>query len=311
MKLNKQKLKRLPILVYNHIRNKMRSDHVNLEYKKIYELRNPMHDQDMLVKEKVLGMDMIMPLTQDGIQKDLLVHGIREEDSTRFMFTQIKEGDVVIDAGANIGYYVNIERKLVGMKGMVYAVEPVKRNFEILDMNMKLHPRPYNVYIERTAFGDKDSNDEKIFLSTHCNLHSFVKDIHQTNNTEKVKMVKLDTFVKNRGIERLDFIRMDVEGYEVFIIKGAWQTLLKYKPKLFIEIHPKHVLNTPGCSIEAMLRDLRAIGYETTHVSCADLVEKLSISDLIQDDRVRDMVDIDRKSGKKATFRVFFEAGKA
>ena len=107
---------------------------------------------------------------QGGINYDLYLYKKREPMCTDFLIHSsiLKEGDVVLDIGANIGYYVLIESKLVGKTGQVYAVEPVTSTFELMQKNLQLNGLT-NVSASNFAFGEKDGESE-IYV---CNESNF------------------------------------------------------------------------------------------------------------------------------------------
>ena len=128
-----------------------------------------------------------------------------------------------------------------------------------------------------------------------------------TSGTMIVPIMKLDDFITENKITKLDFLKMDIEGYEPSVIEGAKQTLKTFKPHLYIEIHPKLTCQVDTKSIKNMLIELKEFGYETEQVDCAMRLENLSITDLIEDNRVKDSTKEEKQTGRKATFEVFFK----
>jgi FkbM family methyltransferase len=134
----------------------------------------------------------------------------------------IKDGDYVVDAGAFIGdhtiAYLNAVRSA---GGRVYAFEPNPSAFECLTVNCK------DAYCFRSGLGDKE---EFISIKQSENVGAS----HLTNDESgSISVVTLDSY----NLDRLDFFKIDVEGYEMKALKGAEQTISKYKPKMWIEIN--------------------------------------------------------------------------
>jgi FkbM family methyltransferase len=176
-----------------------------------------------------------------GIHRELYLYGKRELGVTDFLLKSnvLKKGDAVLDIGANIGYYVLLESKMVGNLGKVYAVEPVGNNMKQLRYNLKLNGVT-NVSVSQFAFGAKDSV-EKIFISEGCNwstLNPRGTHSHLVVGTEDVKVKTVDSFLRGKQLPKL--IRMDVEGYEHEILKGMPETLKK-GVKLLIEVHTTYI----------------------------------------------------------------------
>ncbi len=177
---------------------------------------------------------MILDMQDSGISQDLFLHGKREIISTNYLIRKklIKKGDVILEIGANIGYYALLESTLMNGTGKIYAVEPNKKNYRILkknvEQNMLKNIEPYNF-----AFGERNGN-AKLYLSKGYNTHSMIKGNYHIG-AEDVKQMKVDTFLKGRDAPTM--IRMDVEGYEYQIIKGMKKTL-KTGCNILMEIHP-------------------------------------------------------------------------
>jgi len=187
--------------------------------------------------KEINGFKMLLDLRNDkGISRDLFIYGKREFATTNLLLSSniLKKGDVVLDIGANIGYYALLESKLVGEEGIVYALEPVKKNFELLKENIKLN-NINNIEIFKLAAGDENKKC-LIHISKKGNWSSLVyRKGMGFYEKEEVDVVKIDEFLKDK--RKPTFIRMDVEGYEYAIIKGMEQTLELDNLKLLIEIH--------------------------------------------------------------------------
>jgi FkbM family methyltransferase len=206
----------------------------------------------------ILDNKLQLDLTDEGISKDLILYKIREPLSTKYFLQEIKEGDVIIDVGANIGYYALLEAGAVGNTGKVYAIEPVKENINKLKFNIKLNNYS-NIEVFEMAIGD----EEKIatmYLSNKCNWHSLVcaRDIADTIIGQvDVKVTTLDKFIDQFIPNRkIDFIRIDVEGYEYYIVRGMSRLLKENRRlKLFIEVHPHNMKKEEVISFFIFLRE--------------------------------------------------------
>lgn len=196
------------------------------------KIRNNKISHDRII---VNGNIMQIDFNDNGISKELYIHKKREHFSTEFMRKFISENDTIIDIGANIGYYVLLESRLA-YSGKIYAIEPIPSNIYMLKRNVQLNNR--NIFIHRQAVSDKKGKS-KMYIYDKCNWCSFTKNLEDTVRNEiDVQTTTLDDFVTDYNIHPT-FIRMDVEGHEYQIIKGATRVLEKYSPlKLYIELHP-------------------------------------------------------------------------
>ncbi len=187
------------------------------------------------IVRKINGVDMILSLEDGGISRQLIMYGGRETLMTDYLLHSgmIGEGDVVLDIGANIEYYVLLESRLVGRTGKIYAIEPVSSNIHVLERNLLLNDCT-NVETYRLAMGDR-SGSTTIHISDQSNLSALQKESGINYiRTEQVNIVTVDAFLEDK--EEPDLIRMDVEGYEYFIFRGMERNLKK-DVDLLIEIH--------------------------------------------------------------------------
>lgn len=207
---------------------------------------------------EVNGFKMYLDLRDEGICRDLFLHRIREPFSTDYLMNSgiLTKGNIVLDIGANIGYYVLMESALVGNSGKVYAVEPVLSNITILKRNIKLNECE-NVEIFRLAMGDENKKS-RIYISSRCNCSAMRKDAvgGRIMREENVKVVTVDSFLKNRDTP--DLIRMDVEGYEYNIMKGMKETLKK-DVKILMEVHGDLLT---GRRTEEIFKTLKENGFK-------------------------------------------------
>ena len=145
----------------------------------------------------------------------------------------ISAGDVVFDVGAHVGWHtINILK----CKGIVYSFEPIKESYECLKKNLALN----NLSVEKAYnIGFSDENKRcKFYYDTQYSMASSMANLREDKDTVVVEceIARLDDFVVGLSLERLDFIKCDVEGAELFVFKGAIETIKKYKPIIFSEM---------------------------------------------------------------------------
>jgi len=222
--------------------------------------------QEGYVVKEILGSKMYLDLADEGISRDLIVDGIRERISVEVVTKEVKSGDIVVDIGANIGYYVLIEAKRTGNKGKIYAIEPVPSNIELLRKNIEINGLS-NVEVSQLAIGDTNEF-HPMYLFSQRNL-GMLTDVAGTSKeklvTERieVKVTTLDDFLKDKPYPNV--IRMDVEGYEYQIIRGMKNILERNLPlTLFIDFH-FHLLKREE-SVE-ILNTLKSAGFRIAYVA--------------------------------------------
>ena len=166
----------------------------------------------------------------------------------------VRAGDVCIDIGANLGYYARPLARLAGPEGRVYAVEPVAPVRKVLSRNLR---RCVNTEIIPYALGGEDrtvvlANDsarETGYLGTGRN---FVKESGGRSDVEFVAEMRRGSGLFG-GLERLDFIKCDVEGYELHILREMRTVLERHRPTVLIE--------TGGENRPAVVRLFGELGY--------------------------------------------------
>lgn len=203
---------------------------------------------------------LILIPNDKGISEELLLFKTHEPFSTKALRSELNEGMVCLDIGANLGYYATMESKAVGGSGHVIAIEPSPTNFSYLKRNMELQ-KTSNYELFNFAVGDKDGS-VNFLISKKSNLSKVVSEeekIPDGCEIINIPLTTLDKFVYEKQLNRLDLIRMDVEGYELQILEGAKQIIKKFKPMMQIEIHTK-ILGKQN--LKKVLLDLKNFGYE-------------------------------------------------
>ncbi len=153
---------------------------------------------------------------------------------------KLKRGATVFNIGAHQGIVALIFSKIVGQNGYVIAAEPDKHHIRILNFNKK-NNNASNLHIVHAAVAEKRGS--KFFVNDQ------ITD-HKTKLGTRIRTITVDDLTKKYGSPSLLFI--DVEGYEVNVLKGAKQTL-KYYPNCCVEVHTNCGLEEYGGSIEKVL----------------------------------------------------------
>jgi FkbM family methyltransferase len=147
------------------------------------------------------------------------------DESTGFD-VRVRKDDVVIDAGAWLGDF----SAYAASKGaLVYAFEPVNENYEILKKTAELNPS--KIVPVKMGLGGGDV-DLVISLNVDGNSDAHSIIIKKSELTEKIHITSIDGYVKENGIEKVDFIKADIEGAERDMLKGAVETLRNFAPRL-------------------------------------------------------------------------------
>jgi len=197
-------------------------------------------------------------------QKDslgLLTHGIHEPFETKIMQEEIKKDDIILDIGANIGYYTLIFAKLVGKHGKVFAFEPDQSNFLLLKRNVEINGYENVVLIEKAIFNK--TGKTKLYLSEIAAIDHRIYDPTYKRESRKcvtVEAICIDDYFKNYT-GKIDFIKMDIQGAEGIAFQGMLNLLKKSDVKLIVEFFPNG-LKAAGTDPEECLKLLVGLGFE-------------------------------------------------
>lgn len=240
----------------------------------------------MSVEDKLyrLGDHLMMLDEKDSLQLGVLGADY-EHQEVNLVKRFIKKGDVVLDIGANIGYYSLLLANLVGEKGQVYAFEPEPANFSILQKNVRLN-NYHNIYLEPKAASGVNRVKDLYICEDNKGMHRLYPSLCCSGKIA-VEAVALDDYLKEK-INRLDFVKMDIEGAEFMALSGMKHLMGKYKPMLLTEFSPA-ALYECGVLPRQYLDLLWSLGYTIYDVSL-QLVEK--------DELLRDMVLFQKAMGE-------------
>ena len=165
-----------------------------------------------------------------------------QSDKTIREELKIKEG-VFVDIGANGGMHTIPAALSLSHRGKVIAIEPEPKNFSILTKNVQLNKLKNVICINTACF--KEEKILKLFLDKEGQGgHSLVRETPvEKEGYIEIKTQTLDKIINANKIKRVDLIKLDVEGAELDVLKGATTILKKYKPKIIFEAWDKQYLN--------------------------------------------------------------------
>ena len=173
------------------------------------------------------------------------------------LFSQIvRPGDTVLEAGSNIGSHTTWFSAAVGDTGCVQAFEANRHTHQLLCANLALN-ECLNVHTHHAAIGAAAGEvhfpvpDPKITN----NFGAVSLKVHRGGKSEPVRQIAVDDL----GLEQLRFIKSDIEGCELELLKGARETLARLRPLLFLEVFP--VTGQAGGNRDELVAFLDAIGY--------------------------------------------------
>ena len=193
-----------------------------------------------IIIETSIENDIKMALDiHDTIQFDLFFFGQRDTDEIAYLRSNLKEGHVFIDIGANIGYYTLVASKCVGNSGKVIAFEANPNNITMLKKNIQLNNCD-NVIINNSAVSDINSK-VKLSLPIRTDQSGWAtlskKGEYEKWPKVEVPATSIDYYLKKENINHVDLIKMDIEGAEVKALNGMENILSSDNPVIISEIN--------------------------------------------------------------------------
>lgn len=177
------------------------------------------------------------------VDKEIYLHGVYEPFFLKVIKENLNEGDIYIDIGMNIGQHALFASRCVGISGKVYGFEPIEYIYNQVQKSIEKNKSEYNDFNNIEIFNNGCGNlkeDLKINISDSNAGSSSLVATYDSDNSEIVKIDKLDNLLKD--IEKVNFIKIDVEGFEYEALLGAENIINKYKPKILIEYSPYYYI---------------------------------------------------------------------
>jgi FkbM family methyltransferase len=226
----------------------------------LYKLLLPSHRRGIVQVEGV-GRLYIDPGSLLG--RMILTEGAYETDTVALFREHVKPGNTVFDIGANEGIMSACAAGLVGADGCVVAIEPQSRLLDLLEINLALNSRG-RYHIVHGAVSDRD--DDRVTLSLHpednTGSSSIVFKYKWSGKNEQVPTYTVEHIAKSYGIDRIDFVKIDVEGYEPEVVRALHPLLDRRRiGKVLIDYHAA-ILRTRGISSESVHEGILERGYK-------------------------------------------------
>lgn len=195
------------------------------------------HYKNFILKRfnlKPIGFNIDFYFTESGVVTHFLAEQYAYKKNNEIV-VGVEKGDVVFDLGGCWGDTALYFADLTGVTGKVYTFEFIPENIKILNLNTNLNPDLKNqvVVVDHPA---SDVSDQVIYYLDNGPA-SKISTQPFDNHTGTTITVSIDDFVSRNNIPKVDFIKMDIEGAEPLALKGAINTIKKFKPKLAISIY--------------------------------------------------------------------------
>lgn len=168
------------------------------------------------------GLAYYLPNTVENIGTEILINGTYEPETIQFITKRLPQKGILFDIGANIGA-IALPLAKVNKEIEVYAFEPSAFTFQFLENNIRKN-QCQNVHIFQLAVNNKHNATCQFFASDTLHGKSSFAPVF-AKDSQEVRTISLDKFCEEKAIEKIDFMKVDVEGFEVSVFQGAQNML--------------------------------------------------------------------------------------
>lgn len=195
---------------------------------------------------------------RDLVQQTILLEGAWDPALSKFIEATLSPGDVFVDVGAHVGYFTLLAARRVAASGAVLSIEPNPFAFEQLERNVQ-RSQLRNVFVEHTACGESRA---VVPLYLHAESNSSMASLFSGKASSagavEVPCMTLDHLCEARRLQRVTLVKIDVEGAELFVLRGMKGVMKQMRPVIVIELHPNLLedVGTPMHEVLTLLKDL-------------------------------------------------------
>ncbi|MBN1210487.1 MAG: FkbM family methyltransferase [Myxococcaceae bacterium] len=187
-------------------------------------------DRPLEIHRPLFGYDFALQAQRSTTHMLLYLQGEKFMSDLELIEPHLRPGMTVFDVGANIGYLAMYLRRRIGASGQLYCFEPEPTNFAELEANLRRNHLD-NCHAVQLAVGATEGT-----VTFNPGLNGFVAPEGAAGIP--VPVTPLDRFIEQRGLPRVDFVKIDVEGFEVDVLGGMSALLSRPdKPILYVEVH--------------------------------------------------------------------------
>lgn len=217
--------------------------------------------REAVVRDR-LGFIYLVPSIDEPIAFSLLIDGVYEPDTLRFICERLPGGGVFVDVGANVGVFSLPAAQRVGPEGQVIAVEASPNIFGYLRRNV-ITNNVMNVRLRHCAVTDGDTATVMFYDAPRAKFGMGSLVDRFGGPPAVIQARSLDQLLSDQIITRVDVLKVDVEGFEVAVFRGAERLLTgPTPPAVVFEFCDWAEASAPGCGVGAAQRLLLSWGYD-------------------------------------------------
>jgi len=186
----------------------------------------------------------------------IFARGGWEQNTLRFLKNYLKPGHVVIEVGSNIGAHTLLIGKLVSSSGLVFAIEPTDFAHKRLVENLALNPKIENIQVFKALVSNSSLEVPRLEINADWSLDH----LQDSEILVNPLVITIDQLVQNSKVERIDLLKIDVDGYDFKVLCGATNSIARFKPVVFCELC-EYALNAQNDSIADIFKLFDSLGY--------------------------------------------------
>ncbi len=187
-----------------------------------------------------------------------------QELSRQKLYDLMKADQTIIDIGANIGDVSLHAAQFVGQTGNVHSFEPDPTNYKRFETNLDLNLFS-NIHKNKVGLGDKAGTYNIANIdSGNQGMNRIVHEESSNSKTQQIQVSTLDSYVLEKKLDKVDLIKIDVEGFEYNVLKGSKTVIDTFHPTFFIELDDDNLIEQ-GSSANKLVKLLEDGGYEVFH----------------------------------------------
>lgn len=222
----------------------------------------------------------LLARVNEDVGRLMKLHGNYEVAETNFLHRVVKPEDTCFDVGGNVGFFALLFAKLAP-KGKVHCFEPITLNTRLIEASAELNSLD-NIVVNNVAVGAR--NGEIEFVISEDSAYSSMIDTGRSpkKSVRQVPLLTLDKYATEHGVERMDILKIDVEGAEADVIRGAHSLLSNpsRRPRyIMIELDDKN-LNAFGETVTSIVNMISALEYTPNAISYNGSLTPLKPDDL-------------------------------
>lgn len=202
---------------------------------------------------------------KDPVVSGAIAFGVYEKAETAFFCSVCRPGMTFIDIGANIGYYSALASRRIGPSGQIVALEPDPESFRYLKQNIVANLAPTVFCIQKAAAAESGTLRLYVNRENRGDNRLYPNDL--CDSSYQVEVSTVDAMLEDCGVERVDLVKMDVQGFEGHVLSGMKQTIQRSNSLILLTEFWPFGLRSAGTSPEDLLVELEQAGlrlYELT-----------------------------------------------